>query len=77
MDKDSALKVIQEVYDAFGFDDVKADESSALLPLILDGSLIFSGSTGYLEYTLKAPIDLKNEGKLTVVKFREPAVSEL
>jgi len=74
--KEAALKSIRQIYDAFGFDEVDAEEGSALFAPLCDGTLVFDASKETLEYRLSRPIELKNGEKMTVVTFKEAAASE-
>lgn len=70
------LKAIGEIYDAFGID-AEPEKDSALFGPIEDGSLSFNDVSKEIEYTLKAPVELKNGEMLKIVKFREATGGDL
>ena len=72
----ATLKILGDVYDAFGIE-AEPTKSSALYPLLADGRLTYDPAAKALEYRLAVPLELKNKDTLEVVRFREPAASEL
>lgn len=74
---DEAVKVLADIYGAFGLGAVVNPEASALLPLIRDGRLVFDPATDRIEYRLAAPVQLLNKDTLSVVSFRELSGSEV
>ena len=76
MTKELALKTLADIYEAFGVEE-EAKADSALMPLLESDSLDFDNGSGFISYNLKAPLDLKNDGTVNVVKFREATAGEL
>jgi hypothetical protein len=73
---DATLKVIGEIYNAFGID-AAPEKDSALFDPISEGLLAFDKASESIEYTLKCPVELKNGDMLKVVKFHEATGGDL
>lgn len=74
--KEAAVRALSAIYEAWGLGVVVDPEASVLLPLLESGRLTMVSGTE-CEYRLQAPIEQKNGERLEVVKFSEPAASDL
>lgn len=75
--KAEALRLLSEIRAAFGFEPLDDPETSALLPLLETGALLFDPKKETLEYRLSSPLELKDGSRQEYVTFREAAASEL
>jgi len=73
----AAIRTMQDIRDAFGFQPLDEPETSALVPFIERGSLVYDPKAEALEFRLSAPLKLKNGEKMEFVKFREATALEL
>jgi len=75
--KTEALRLLSEIRTAFGFEPLEDPETSALLPLLVSGALLYDPKKQTLEYRLSSPLELKNGELVEYVSFREASASDL
>jgi hypothetical protein len=72
-----ARKILGDLCAAFGVDTPPLGEEGRALSLIVDGRLLYDPENDKAEYTLAAPIKLKNNDIFKTFAFGEPNQSDL